>query len=106
MSVDVQVARTIDCPIDTVAGYASDPPNVPLWYRRIETVKWLTEPPVAVGSRMAFEARFLGKRLVYTCEVTEYTPGETRTMTTAEGPFPMTTEYRWSPVDVVRTRMT
>jgi hypothetical protein len=48
----------------------------------------------------------MGKRLIYTYEVVEYVPGEALTMTTAEGPFPMTTEYRWSPVEVDRTRMT
>jgi len=106
MSVDVQVAQTIDRPVDTVAGYAADPSNVPNWYRRIRTVDWTTDPPVAVGSRIAFEAHFMGKRLVYTYEVVEFVPGAALTMTTAEGPFPMTTEYRWSPVDIDRTRMT
>jgi len=105
MSVDVQVAQTIDSPVDAVAGYAADPSNVPNWYRRIHTVNWITDPPVTVGSRIAFEARFMGKRLVYTYEVVEYVPGEALTMTTTEGPFPMTTEYRWSPVDGDRTRM-
>ena len=106
MSVDVQVAQTIDCPVDTVAGYAADPSNVPRWYRRIHSVDWKTDPPVAVGSRVAFEARFMGKRLLYTYEVVEYEPGHALTMTTADGPFPMTTEYRWSAVGVGRTRMT
>lgn len=106
MSVDVRVARTIDRPVAAVAGYAADPSNTPHWYRRIATIRWLTDPPVTVGSRIAFEARFMGKRLDYTYEVTEYSPGEALTMSTAEGPFPMTTEYRWSPVDVDRTRMT
>ena len=106
MSVDVQVAQTIDCPLDTVTGYAADPSNVPKWYRRIHTVNWITDPPVTVGSRIAFEARFMGKRLLYTYEVTRYVPGEALTMTTAEGPFPMTTEYHWSPVDGAHTRMT
>jgi uncharacterized membrane protein len=106
MTVDVQVAQTINSPVDTVAGYAADPSNVPNWYRRIQTVTWKTDPPVTIGSRIAFEARFMGKRLAYTYEVTDYVPGATLTMTTAEGPFPMTTEYRWSAVDVDRTRMT
>ena len=106
MSVDVQVAHTIESPVDTVAGYAAGPSNVPNWYRRIHTVKWKTDPPVVVGSRIEFEARFMGKRLVYTYEVVEYVPGAALTMTTADGPFSMTTEYRWSPVEGDRTLMT
>ena len=62
MSVDVRVAQTIDCPVDIVAGYAADPSNVPKWYRRIHSVDWKTNPPVAIGSRVAFEARFMGKQ--------------------------------------------
>jgi uncharacterized membrane protein len=105
MSVDVRVTQTIDSPVDAVAGYAADPTNVPNWYRRIHTVNWITDPPVTVGSRIAFVARFMGKRLVYTYEVVEYVPGEALTMTTTEGPFPMTTEYRWSPAERDRTHM-
>jgi polyketide cyclase/dehydrase/lipid transport protein len=48
----------------------------------------------------------MGLQLIYTYEVVEFVPGAALTMTTAEGPFPMTTEYRWSPVDGNRTRMT
>jgi hypothetical protein len=29
----------------------------------IDSVEWLTEPPLRVGSRLAFVARFLGRRL-------------------------------------------
>jgi len=106
MSVDVQVAQTIDRAVNIVADYAANPSNVPNWYRRIRTVDWITDPPVSIGSRVAFEAQFMGKRLVYTYEVTEYVPGSALTMSTTEGPFPMTTEYRWSALDDDRTRMT
>ena len=49
-----------------------------------------------VGSRIAFVARFLGRKLEYTYEVTTYVPGEELVMRTAEGPFPMETSYRWA----------
>jgi hypothetical protein len=49
-----------------------------------------------VGSRLAFVARFLGRRLAYTYEVTEHVPGERLVMRTSEGPFPMETTYAWS----------
>ena len=56
-----------------------------------------TPPPFAVGSRIAFVARFLRRRLAYTYEVIELVPGERLTMRTAQGPFPMETTYTWSP---------
>jgi hypothetical protein len=61
---------------------------------------------VAVGSRLDFVARFLGRRLAYTYEVVELAPGERLVMRTAQGPFPMETTYTWQSPDPSRTRMT
>ena len=89
-----------------VAGYAADPTNAPDWYENIESVEWETEPPVEVGSRMTFVARFMGRRLTYTYEVVELVPGERLVMRAAEGPFPMETTYTWVPTADGYTRMT
>jgi uncharacterized protein YndB with AHSA1/START domain len=106
VTVDVQVERTIAAPVEHVARYAAEPTNAPSWYRRIGSAAWKTEPRVTVGSRIAFDANFLGKRLSYTYEITDYVPGERLAMVTADGPFPMTTEYTWSSAGEGRTRMT
>lgn len=57
-----------------MAAYASDHDSATAWYRNIESVRWLTPPPPAVGSRLEFVARFLGRRLRYTYEVREQCP--------------------------------
>lgn len=93
--VDVQVETVIDRRPAEVAAYAGDPANAPEWYANIRSVDWQTPPPVAVGSRMAFVAQFLGRRLAYTYEVVELTP-ERLVMRTADAPFPMETTYTWS----------
>jgi hypothetical protein len=54
---------------------------------------------------MDFVARFLGRRLAYTYEVTELVPGERLVMRTAQGPFPMETTYTWQSLDDGSTRM-
>ena len=95
MAVDVQTEVSIDRPRAEVAGYAANPDNAPSWYENIESVDWATETPVALGSRISFVARFLGRKLEYTYEVTTYVAGEQLVMRTAEGPFPMETSYRW-----------
>lgn len=99
MKVDVQVETTIARPPAEVAAYAGDPTNAPEWYVNIKSVRWETAPPVGVGSRMDFVARFLGRRIAYTYEVAELLPGERLVMRTADGPFPMETTYTWEPVE-------
>lgn len=105
MDVDVAVEAVLPYPRELVASYAGDPSNAPEWYANIISVRWRTPPPVAVGSRMDFEARFLGRRLSYTYEVVELDPEERLVMRTADGPFPMETTYTWESV-AKGTRMT
>ena len=86
----------MDRPVDVVAAYAADPSNVPHWYSNISSVRWETlEGDVRVGARAAFVARFLGRTLDYTYEITSYEPGAVLVMRTAQGPFPMETTYGW-----------
>jgi uncharacterized membrane protein len=106
MAVDVLTEIVINRPRDQVAGYAADPTNAPEWYVNIKSVEWKTSPPVRVGSRMAFVAEFLGRRLAYTYEVVELVPGERLVQRTAEGPFPMETTYTWEAIGTDTTRMT
>jgi hypothetical protein len=106
VSVDVLTEAVIKRPSAEVSTFASDPTNAPRWYQNIESVVWKTEPPVAVGSAMAFVARFLGRRLAYIYEVVELVPGERLVMWTQEGPFPMETTYTWEAVGSDATRMT
>jgi len=97
MALDVTTEIAIRRDVGEVSAYAADPANAPDWYANIESVQWETPPPVRVGSRMAFVARFLGRRLSYTYEVMDYVPGSRLVMRTQEGPFPMETTYTWSP---------
>ena len=105
MPVDVTTWTEIARPRSQVAAFAADPGCAPRWYENIESVRWGTGPPVDVGSRIAFVARFLGRRLAYTYEVRDLVPGERLVMSTAEGPFPMETTYTWTDVGG-GTRMT
>lgn len=106
MPVDVQTEVLIDRPREVVAAFACDASNAPRWYVNIKSVEWETPPPLAFGSRLAFVAHFLGRRLAYTYEVVLLVPGERLVMRTAEGPFPMETMYIWETAGEGRTRMT
>jgi Polyketide cyclase / dehydrase and lipid transport len=105
MAVDVLTEIEIDRPRAEVAAFASDPDNATGWYENIERVEWKSEKPLAVGSRIAFVARFLGRRLAYTYEIATLVPGEQLVMRTADGPFAMETSYAWEDTTDGGTRM-
>jgi Polyketide cyclase / dehydrase and lipid transport len=90
MAVDVVTSRIID----------------PAWYVNIRSVEWKTPRSLGLGSKIAFVAEFLGRRLAYTYEVTVFEPARRFVMRTSEGPFPMETTYSWEAIDGAHTRMT
>jgi uncharacterized protein YndB with AHSA1/START domain len=106
MAVDIVCELEIPRPRAEVAAYAADPDNTTSWYANIQAVEWQTPRPLSVGTRLAFIASFLGRRLNYTYEIRELAPGERLVMSTAEGPFPMETTYTWHDSGDGATRMT
>lgn len=106
MSVDVLTEIDIDVPVAEVAAFATDPTNAPSWYVNIASARWVTAAPMQLGSRIEFAARFLGRSLAYTYEVTEFEPGARLVMRTSEGPFPMETTYTFAATPSGGTHMT
>lgn len=106
MAVDVTSEVTIECPVAEVAGFAMDPRNAPRWYVNIDSVEILSDGPLGVGTLARFRARFLGRTLAYTYAVRTVEAERELVMSTEEGPFPMTTTYRFTAVAPDATRMT
>jgi uncharacterized membrane protein len=106
MGVDVITEIEIERPRADVAGFASDPDNATAWYKNIKSVEWKSAKRLSVGSRIAFVAQFLGRRISYVYEVRELVPGKRMVMATADGPFPMETTYTWSDTPDGATKMT
>jgi len=91
MTVDVLTEIVIGRPAGVVSAYAAEPSNAPAWYQNITSVAWQTSPPPQAGSRMTFTARFLGRRLAYTYEVTGFTPASGSSCAPPRG------RSRWKP---------
>lgn len=107
MSIDVSVETTIERPIGEVVAYVIDPANEPAWIQGIVESTPITPDPVGVGSKARRVAKFMGRRIEYTPEVTEFEPGRRLLMQT-NVPFPMTIEYSFADQDgrtVVRQRL-
>jgi uncharacterized protein YndB with AHSA1/START domain len=105
MPADVLTEIEIARPRAEVAAYAANPNNATAWYENIESVEWRTPQPLGVGSRLAFVASFLGRRLSYVYEIVELAEGERLVIRTADGPFAMETTYTWAD-SAAGTRMT
>ncbi|MDF2789027.1 MAG: ATPase [Neobacillus sp.] len=103
--VDVVTDILINRPISQVSEYASNPDHAPEWYVNIHTAEWKSTKPLAIGSQIAFKAKFLGRELAYVYEIVEFVPGKKLVMKTAQGPFPMETIYTWQAINDHQTRM-
>lgn len=94
--VDVTCEIVIQRPRATVAGFAADPENAPVWYANIDSARHRGGPELGVGTLVDFGARFLGRDLKYTYEFIQWEPGSKLVMRTSQGAFPMQTTYTWS----------
>ncbi len=103
--VEVRVEAVIDAPRVKVAEYVADPDTAPEWYENITRAEWRSPKPLRVGSRIGFTANFLGKKLDYTYEITEFIPDEKLVMEAVESPMAMQTTYLWQDAGVGKTRM-
>jgi hypothetical protein len=104
--VNVVTEIIINSPLENVAQYAANPDHAPDWYVNIKSAEWQTEKTLQTGSKIAFIAEFLGRRLEYIYEIADYIPGQKLVMKTADGPFPMETTYTWESINGNQTRMT
>jgi hypothetical protein len=92
LAVDVTTSVTVRRPRRAVADYMFDPANDLEWTGGITASRPARPGPLAVGSAVEREARFLGRRFTYGYVVTEHEPDRSLTLK-VDRPFPMLVRY-------------
>lgn len=95
MAIDVITKIEINRPVTAVAQYAFEPNNDPLWIGGITQAELCTERPIGKGTLVRRLAKFMGKTIDYTLEVTEFQENHLMEMQTVQGPFPMVVTYQF-----------
>lgn len=87
--VDIRSGVDIECTAAAAWAIIADFSRNPEWQQGMRSCVWITEPPIALGSRYKQEAAFLGKPIRTTFEVVELVDGSSITIDTVEGTFPI-----------------
>lgn len=87
--MEIEVERTIPRPVDDVAPYFFDAANNPEWQSGMKSCEWVTDGPIAVGSRYRQQAEFRGKPVISLFEVTEFEEGRRMRIESIESTFPI-----------------
>ena len=102
----VVVEEEIERPAEVVWEYMENAEHNPEWLSNMRSARWTTEPPIAVGSRYEQTARFLGKDVRTSFEVTALQPGRSITISSLPGSsFPIRITREVEPLGPQRTRV-
>jgi uncharacterized membrane protein len=95
MKVDTSVE--INRPIEEVFAFVADPTTAPKYSSTWVESSLVGTGPMRVGSKVKRVARFIGRRLEMTAEVTEYEPNHKLSGRSVGGPIPGKIEFRFEP---------
>jgi uncharacterized membrane protein len=103
VTVQVEISR----PPAVIWEYLANAEHNPEWLRNMSSCRWITDPPIRLGSRYEQVARFLGKDVRTTFEVTALRAERLITISSLPGSsFPLTITRQLEPVDERRCRVT
>lgn len=95
--LDVTVKMVIAAPPAQVAAIMFDAHREPEWIGGVRRTRVLTTGPFGIGSRVAREGAFLGRRFGWVTEVSAYEPQHLVQMVYVSGPFSGGVNYAISP---------
>jgi uncharacterized membrane protein len=83
----MEASVVIDRPIDEVFAYVMEVGNWPRWHSGMLEGRQTSEGPVGVGTTFQGVNQFLGQRMEWTSEVTEYEPNGKLAQKLVAGPM-------------------
>ena len=99
VTVQIEISRA---PAD-IWEYLVNAEHNPEWLSNMSSCRWLTDPPIRIGSRYEQHARFLGKDVMTTFEVSALEPERLVTITSLpSSSFPLTITRKLDPIDARR----
>ena len=99
-------SATINQPVDRVFEYVSTPQNDPTWVPASLRHEMLSPEPMRVGSITEEDVGFLGRRMRYAWEITQYEPPTAFALRSVSGPIPATIRVLLEALDSARTKVT
>jgi uncharacterized membrane protein len=102
VTVEIEIAR----PPALVWEYLANAEHNPEWLRNMSSCRWITDPPIRIGSRYEQVARFLGREVRTCFEVSALEHGQVVTIASLPGSsFPLRITRRLDPIDAGRCRV-
>ena len=87
--VRMETSIVINRPLEEVFAFTANFENQPKWQSRLLEVRKTSEGPIGVGTTWRLVAKFLGQRIEFEQECTEYEPNRTYAGKSTSGPFPI-----------------
>jgi hypothetical protein len=101
LTTTIEIERDAEAVFDVIADFEKNP----LWQGGMDTCRWITEPPLRVGSSYEQVARFMGKTILTTFEVVALTPGRSVSISSVVSTFPIQVTREVQPLGPNRCRV-
>lgn len=103
--MQVTSSLEVDRPAAKVFAYIADAENNPRWQKGMRSCRWTTGPPIRIGSIYEQQARFLGRPINSTFEVTALQPDRSITIRSIASTFPIVVTRSVEPLGHSRCRV-
>lgn len=104
--MDLVTTIEIECSAPDAFDVIADFTRNPEWQSGMQSAQWTSEPPLRIGSTYDQRARFLGRDVITSFEVTAYEPGRSITIESRASSFPIRVTRAVEPIGPERCEVT